>query len=102
MPGLLRRRLHFVLPAQGVRRNPTQAVTSENPAQPKKFRGRQRIATCERAALAWTEAITNTQQGHASDHVYELVRKEFSEEELVRLTMAIAQINIWNRISIAF
>ena len=56
----------------------------------------------ERAALAWTEAVTNIQQGHAPDHIYEEVRKEFSEEELVRLTMAIGQINIWNRISIAF
>ena len=56
----------------------------------------------ERAALAWTEAITNIQQGHASDEVYEVVRKEFTEAELVRLTMAIAQINTWNRISIAF
>jgi len=56
----------------------------------------------ERAALAWTEAITNIQQGHASDEVYEEVRKEFTEEELPRLTLAICQINIWNRISIAF
>jgi AhpD family alkylhydroperoxidase len=56
----------------------------------------------ERAALAWTEAITNIQQGHAPDEVYEEVRKEFSEAELVRLTMAITQINTWNRISIAF
>ena len=56
----------------------------------------------ERAALAWTEAITNIQQGHASDQEYEHVRREFSEKELVRLTMAIAQINTWNRISIAF
>ena len=56
----------------------------------------------ERAALAWTEAITNIQQGHASDTVYEEVRKEFSEAELARLTFAIAQINTWNRISIGF
>lgn len=56
----------------------------------------------ERAALAWTEAITNIQAGHAPDDVYEEVRKEFSEAELVRLTMAITQINTWNRISIAF
>ncbi|MGC1463434.1 MAG: carboxymuconolactone decarboxylase family protein [Terracidiphilus sp.] len=56
----------------------------------------------ERAALAWTEAITNIQQGHAPDEVYEEVRKEFSEAELVKLTFAIAQINTWNRISIAF
>lgn len=56
----------------------------------------------ERAALAWTEALTNIQQGHAPDAVYEAVRKEFSEAELVRLTLAITQINTWNRISIAF
>lgn len=56
----------------------------------------------ERAALAWTEALTNIQQGHASDEVYEEVRKEFSEAELVRLTLSITQINTWNRISIAF
>ncbi len=56
----------------------------------------------ERAALAWTEAITNIQEGHASDEVYEEVRKQFNEAELVRLTMAITQINTWNRISIAF
>jgi AhpD family alkylhydroperoxidase len=56
----------------------------------------------ERAALAWTEAITNIQQGHAGDDVYELVRQEFDEAELVKLTLAIAQINTWNRIAIAF
>jgi AhpD family alkylhydroperoxidase len=56
----------------------------------------------ERAALAWTEAITNIQHGHASDAVYEEVRKEFSETDLVRLTFVIGQINFWNRISIGF
>jgi AhpD family alkylhydroperoxidase len=56
----------------------------------------------ERAALAWTEAVTNIQRGHAPDAVYEEVRKEFSETELVALTFAIGQINFWNRISIAF
>ena len=56
----------------------------------------------ERAALAWTEALTNIQQGHAEDEVYELARREFSESELVRLTLAITQINAWNRIAIAF
>lgn len=56
----------------------------------------------ERAALSWTEAITNIQQGHAADAVYEEVRREFSEAELVRLTLAITQINTWNRIAIAF
>jgi alkylhydroperoxidase family enzyme len=52
--------------------------------------------------LAWTEAITNIQQGHAPDELYEEVRKEFSEAELVKLTLVITQINAWNRISIAF
>jgi AhpD family alkylhydroperoxidase len=56
----------------------------------------------ERAALAWTEAITNIQQGHASDEAYEEVRREFDDASLVRLTMAITQINTWNRIAIAF
>jgi AhpD family alkylhydroperoxidase len=56
----------------------------------------------ERAALAWTEAITNIQQGHAADEVYAEARREFDEPELVKLTLAIAQINTWNRIAIAF
>lgn len=56
----------------------------------------------ERAALAWTEAITNIQDGHVEDEVYEAARREFSEAELVRLTLAITQINTWNRISIGF
>jgi AhpD family alkylhydroperoxidase len=56
----------------------------------------------ERAALAWTEALTNIQQGHASDEVYEQARKEFDEAELMKLTLAITQINTWNRIAIAF
>lgn len=56
----------------------------------------------ERAALAWTEAITNIQQGHAPDELYKEVSREFDEAALVRLTLAIAQINTWNRIAIAF
>ena len=56
----------------------------------------------ERAALAWTEALTNIQEGHAEDDVYDEVRREFSEAELVKLTFAITQINTWNRISIGF
>jgi AhpD family alkylhydroperoxidase len=56
----------------------------------------------ERAALAWTEAITNIQQGHASEDAYTEARTQFSEEELVKLTYAIIQINSWNRIAIAF
>jgi alkylhydroperoxidase family enzyme len=56
----------------------------------------------ERAALAWTEAITNIQQGHASDELYEEVRPAFTEAELTKLTLSIAYINAWNRVALAF
>lgn len=55
----------------------------------------------ERAALAWTEAVTNIKDGHTPDEVYEEVRKRFSEKELADLTLAIAAINAWNRLAIA-
>jgi AhpD family alkylhydroperoxidase len=56
----------------------------------------------ERAALAWAEAVTLVTEGHVPDEVYEEVRKQFSEEELVNLTLAVVTINGWNRMSIAF
>jgi AhpD family alkylhydroperoxidase len=56
----------------------------------------------ERAALAWTEAVTNIHHGHASDEAFAAVREHFAEKELVDLTVAIAGINAWNRIAIAF
>lgn len=55
----------------------------------------------ERAALAWTEALTLVADGHVPDEVYEAARPHFSEKELADLTLAIATINAWNRISIA-
>ncbi len=55
----------------------------------------------ERAALAWTEAVTLISDGHAPDAVYEEARAQLSEKELADLTCAIATINAWNRISIA-
>ena len=55
----------------------------------------------ERAALAWTEAVTNIQEGHVPDSVFEHVRKFFSEKELADLTVAITAINSWNRLNIA-
>jgi AhpD family alkylhydroperoxidase len=55
----------------------------------------------ERAALAWTEAVTNLQDGHVSDDVYEQAAKEFNEKELADLTLAIVAINGWNRLNIA-
>lgn len=55
----------------------------------------------ERAALAWTEAVTRL-EGHVPDEVYEAARAEFTEKELTDLTFAIVAINGWNRLSIAF
>ena len=54
----------------------------------------------ERAALAWTEALTDITAGHASDAVYEEVRAAFSEKEVADLTIAIMMINGWNRLAI--
>jgi AhpD family alkylhydroperoxidase len=56
----------------------------------------------ERAALAWAEAVTNITDGHAPDELFEEARQHFSEQELADLTLAVATINSWNRISIAF
>ena len=56
----------------------------------------------ERAALAWTEALTLVTDGHVPDAVYDEARSQFSEEELANLTLAIVAINGANRINIAF
>ncbi len=56
----------------------------------------------ERAALAWTEALTLVSQTHVPDDVFAEVRRRFSEKEIVDLTAAVAAINTWNRIAIAF
>ncbi len=55
----------------------------------------------ERAALAWTEAVTMVANGHVPDALYDEVRPHFSEQELSDLTLAVATINAWNRLSIA-
>jgi AhpD family alkylhydroperoxidase len=55
----------------------------------------------ERAALAWTEAVTLVTSGHVPDAVHEQVRQHFGEKELSDLTLAVASINAWNRLSIA-
>ena len=52
----------------------------------------------ERAALAWAEAVTLVAEGHVPDEVYEQARKQFSEKELVDLTLAVVAINGWNRL----
>ncbi len=56
----------------------------------------------ERAALTWTEAVTQVSWEHVPDDVYDLARKHFNEKELVDLTMAIIAINGWNRLAISF
>jgi AhpD family alkylhydroperoxidase len=55
----------------------------------------------ERAALEWTEAVTLVVTGHVPDAVYEEVRPHLTDKELSDLTLAIAAINAWNRLSIA-
>ena len=55
----------------------------------------------ERAALAWTEAVTLIADTHAPDDIYQEVRKHFSDAETVNLTMLIATINAWNRLAIS-
>ncbi|WP_279636986.1 carboxymuconolactone decarboxylase family protein [Corallococcus llansteffanensis] len=56
----------------------------------------------ERAALAWTEALTLVSQTHAPDADYAAMRAHFSEEESVKLTLLIGVINSWNRVQIGF
>jgi AhpD family alkylhydroperoxidase len=56
----------------------------------------------ERAALAWTEAVTLLTDGFVPDSLYEQVRQHFSEAELIRLTMTIVTINTWNRLNVSF
>jgi AhpD family alkylhydroperoxidase len=55
----------------------------------------------ERAALLWTEAVTLIADDRVPDAVYEEVRKSFSDDELLALTMAVIAINAWNRLNIA-
>jgi AhpD family alkylhydroperoxidase len=56
----------------------------------------------ERAALAWTEALTLLADTRAPDDVYAEVRKNFSDQELTELTVGIGLINLWNRIQVSF
>lgn len=56
----------------------------------------------ERAALAWTEALTLVSQNEVSDELFQATRNHFNEKEMVNLTMAIIAINGWNRLAIGF
>lgn len=56
----------------------------------------------ERAALAWTESVTRISDGHAPKALFEELRQHFSDEGIGYLTFAIAAINVWNRLAVAF
>lgn len=56
----------------------------------------------ERAALAWTEALTRLSEGHTQEEAYEALRAHFTEEEQVKLTLMINVINGWNRLAVGF
>ena len=56
----------------------------------------------EQAALAWTEALTLISQTHAPDQDYAALTEQFSEPEIVKLSLLIATINAWNRLAIGF
>jgi alkylhydroperoxidase family enzyme len=74
---------------------------SGNPARVSQC-GRAYYTPRERAALAWTEALTRIAETHAPDDVYAEVCRHFSDKEMADLTVAIGMINLWNRVSIAF
>ena len=56
----------------------------------------------ERAALAWTEAVTLVSESQVSDEVFAQAKEQFSDVELVNLTLAVAAINSWNRLNVSF
>jgi alkylhydroperoxidase family enzyme len=56
----------------------------------------------ERAALAWTEALTKLSEGHTHEAAYEALKAQFSEAEQVKLTLMINVINGWNRLAVGF
>jgi AhpD family alkylhydroperoxidase len=56
----------------------------------------------ERAALAWTEALTRLSEGHTQESAYEALKTEFTEAEQVKLTLIVNVINGWNRIAVGF
>src|SRR4029077_16068589 len=58
-------------------------------------------SSCERAALAWTDARTRIAETHAPDDVYEELRRHFDDTEIVDLTTLIGMINLWNRLAIS-
>ena len=66
------------------------------------WRGSDAFTPKERAALAWAETVTELQRSHVSDEDFAAVSKFFQEKDLADLTIAIANINAWNRLGVAF
>lgn len=66
------------------------------------WRESQDFSERERAALAWTEAVTVLTDGYVSDDTYAAVEQIFTEKELADLTLAVVSINSWNRLNVAF
>ena len=75
--------------------------TAERIAGVEEWRSSKAYTKRERAALAWAEAVTNIQDGHAPDVLYDEVRAHFTDVETVNLTLVISTINAWNRIAIS-
>jgi alkylhydroperoxidase family enzyme len=75
--------------------------TEERVAGVADWRGSAAYTQRERAALGWAEVVTNIQDGHAPDVVFDEVRAHFSDAETVNLTLVITTINAWNRIAIS-
>ncbi len=75
--------------------------TAERIAGVVDWRGSELYTQRERAALAWAEAVTNIQVGHAPDAVYEELKAHFTDGEIVNLTLTISSINAWNRMAIS-
>lgn len=65
------------------------------------WRGSEVYTQRELAALAWAEALTNIQDGHAPDAMYQELKAHFTDVEIVNLTLTITSINAWNRLAIA-
>jgi AhpD family alkylhydroperoxidase len=64
------------------------------------WRGSPAFSPAERAALAWTEALTRVGESRAHDADFEALRPHFSDKEIVDLTYLIGMINFWNRLAI--
>jgi len=56
----------------------------------------------ERAVLGWVDAVTNLAQTGAPDEAYDALRAHFNEDEMVKITMGIGAINVWNRLAVGF